>query len=101
MWSHRCLAHSHLRTKQLLRASNLPDYRLNDVFAGRLITFLEGPLANHTFRVIRYFGTDVDAAATAVDNALAGCLVIDLSEMGTSEIEFNGANGQSVSASRG
>ncbi len=74
----------------LLRARNLPDYRLNDVFAGRLITFLEGPLANHTFRVIRSFGTDLDAAATATDNFLAGCLVIDLAEMGTSEVEYNG-----------
>lgn len=74
----------------LLRARNLPDYRLNDVFAGRLITFLEGPLANHTFRVIRSFGTRVDPGATAVDNALAGCLVIDLAEMGTNEIQFNG-----------
>lgn len=74
-----------------LRASNLSDYRLNDAFAGRLITFLEGPLANHTFRVLRYFGTEVDPAATPVDNALVGCLVIDLAEMGISEIEFNGA----------
>ncbi len=29
---------------------------LDDVFSGRLVTFDEGPLAGHTFRVLRSFG---------------------------------------------
>ncbi|MGV3484441.1 MAG: hypothetical protein ACO1RT_08485 [Planctomycetaceae bacterium] len=76
--------------RNLLAARGLPDYRLNDVFAGRLITFTEGPLAGSSFRVVRSFGTAPTAAGTAADVALQGCLVIDLSEFGSTEVEIDG-----------
>ncbi|WP_147868834.1 hypothetical protein [Stieleria maiorica] len=103
---------------------------LDDVFAGRLVTFDEGPLAGVTFRVIRSFGRQNGEPETArlnnppapplpagrtlddvvrpdpTDNTnapynnannyvaeeylLAGCFVIDLSEMPSEEIEFQG-----------
>ncbi|QDV82811.1 hypothetical protein [Planctomycetes bacterium TBK1r] len=103
---------------------------LDDVFAGRLVTFDEGPLAGVTFRVIRSFGRQNGEPEVARQNnlpapplpvgrtlddvvrpdptdntnapynnpnnyvaeeyLLAGCFVIDLSEMPSEEIEFQG-----------
>ncbi len=72
--------------------STIPsDLRVNydDIFAGRLVTFVEGPLYGVTFRVIRSFGRD--NAGSNQEASLAGCLVIDLSEMPTEELSVDGS----------
>ncbi|MCA9141113.1 MAG: hypothetical protein KDB00_30290, partial [Planctomycetales bacterium] len=69
---------------------------LDDAFAGRILTFEEGPLANISFRVVRSFGIDngTPDGGLSVNNspeyALAGNFVIDLSEIGDETIMING-----------
>ena len=50
----------------------------DDVYNGRLFTFLGGPLAGHTFRIVRYIG---DRAAGATDFALRNSVVLDISNL--------------------
>lgn len=61
---------------------------LDDSFAGRELTFEEGPLQGRTFRIIRYFGAD--NTASLADQYLAGSVVIDLSELPSEEIIIDG-----------
>ncbi len=61
---------------------------LDDVFAGRSLTFTEGPLYGVTFRVVRSFG--VGNTGNVIELGLAGSLVIDLSELPTEELTVEG-----------
>ncbi|TWU07649.1 hypothetical protein [Stieleria varia] len=61
---------------------------LDDVFAGREVTFEEGPLQGHTFRILRYFG--IANGGTTEETNLAGCVVIDLSELPDELLEIGG-----------
>lgn len=63
--------------------SNLPAD--HDVWVGRVVTFLEGPLVGQSFRVIRYIGdttlaTDSGGSALPVRRAQNHSIVIDLEE---------------------
>ena len=67
------------------------EHRIDDVFSGRLVTFSEGPLQGVTFRIVRSFGTDNGTMPVDVNEAaLAGNLVVDLSEMPTELINVDG-----------
>ena len=69
---------------------------LDDAFSGRILTFVEGPLAKISFRLIRTFGIEngtPDSGVTvnnAVEYGLAGNFVIDLSEIGEETIMIDG-----------
>lgn len=69
---------------------------LDDAFAGRIVTFFEGPLANISFRVVRSFGIDNGTPDNGqnINNgpeySLAGNFVIDLAEIGDETIMING-----------
>ncbi len=75
-----------------LRLLNLPNYRLNDVFSGRLLTFVDGPLAGNTFRIVRSFGAIPAGGAPPADVALAGCIVIDLAEAKSQTVSIDGVS---------
>ena len=52
----------------------------NDTYIGRIITFLEGPLANQSYRILGYIGTPaLDSSGTALPN-FDFSIAIDLSE---------------------
>ena len=68
----------------------------DDSLSGRYLTFLEGPLQNTTFRIVRSFGgsntkdPDDQGDATDIERDLAGSVVIDLEECPVTEVEVNG-----------
>ena len=59
-----------------------------DALAGRQITFLEGPLTNQTFQVIRSFNNL--ATTNPIEKNLRGSLIIDLSQYAGTEVEYDG-----------
>jgi hypothetical protein len=69
---------------------------IDDALAGRIITFVEGPLKNIPFRIVRSFGHDNgtpdqgDSIGQPTEYNLAGNVVIDLSEVGTETITIDG-----------
>ncbi|MCG8648377.1 MAG: hypothetical protein MI861_01005, partial [Pirellulales bacterium] len=66
--------------------------QFDDAYTGRTVTFLEGPLAGHSFRIVRSFGDDTNASYTNSDpeSVLSHNLVIDLSELPMQDIEVDG-----------
>lgn len=69
----------------------------DDAYTGRVVTFLDGPLAEQSFRVVRSFGEDNSGSATFDSTAandpeilLQYNLVIDLAELPRREIVLNG-----------
>lgn len=68
----------------------------DDSLTGRYLTFLEGPLLNTTFRIVRSFGgdntrdPDDPSDSTDIERDLAGCVVIDLEESDLTQVEING-----------
>jgi hypothetical protein len=78
-----------LRAELTSLPTNLPQ-NVDDAIAGRLITFLEGPLTNETFQIIRSFGgANGTGSSNAIETFLAGSIIIDLGE-GPSEIMIDG-----------
>ncbi len=66
---------------------------IDDALSGRLLTFIEGPLQNETFRIVRSFGgsnANSPSVPTDVEDDLAGSVVIDLSQMESTEIVLDG-----------
>ncbi|HBJ34375.1 MAG TPA: hypothetical protein DDZ51_06345 [Planctomycetaceae bacterium] len=68
----------------------LPDYRLNDVLVGRILTFQDGPLAGNSFRIVKSFGSQFPAGGPI--DPLEGCVVIDLAEAISKSVIVNGAS---------
>ncbi len=65
----------------------------DDAYNGRLFTFLGGPLAGKTFRILQYIGNRPAAADTSDQtegNNYHHCVVIDLSEVPIGSMESNG-----------
>ncbi|MGB7327667.1 MAG: hypothetical protein WBD31_22505, partial [Rubripirellula sp.] len=64
----------------------------DDAYTGRITTFLEGPLAGKSFRVVRSFGQDDNPTYQqgTPESILAYNLVIDLAELPEREIEIGG-----------
>lgn len=73
-----------------LASRRLPDYRLNDVFVGRILTFQEGPLAGNSFRIVRSFGSQFPPGGPI--DPLEGCVVIDLAEAVSKSVIVNGVS---------
>lgn len=69
---------------------------LDDTLAGRQLTFLEGPLENATFQILRSFGgNNIDGNITEnnlpdIEAELAGNVIIDLDQAPATEVEING-----------
>ena len=68
--------------------TDLPGDFLDDAFSGRTIAFLEGPLKDIPFRLVRTFGDENNN--NNVELNLAANFVIDLSEVGEEIIEIDG-----------
>lgn len=56
--------------------TNLPEFKTDDDLAGRILTFVEGPLANLSMKIVRSFGDHLGAANGR--EVLTGQLVLDL-----------------------
>ncbi len=69
---------------------------LDDALTGRILTFVEGPLKNIPFRIVRYFGRSngtLDSGVTedlAIEYSLAANVVIDLTDVGSETLSING-----------
>lgn len=66
---------------------------LDDALSGRQMTFIEGPLQNMTFQIIRSFGADNTndpTVAVDIETILAGSVVIDLNQASSNEVDVNG-----------
>lgn len=71
-------------------ASASPSFPIDDQVTGRLLTFREGPLANMTMEIVRYFGNHLNLPATNPRRGLSGQVVVDVRPHLNTQIELNG-----------